>query len=152
MGTLCTTFEAHVARTPTSKRALFPWHWPITKHHSTLALTRRSVKRRCIKFPITKLKRDVSGDQRDWPLSLIPFSPDNTSLVSSTFSCRTTTSEKNSSKCHGDSYSNENRKHFLALVINATCFSTSDVRESVGTIHEHLMKLQAVPLAGRGRR
>ena len=52
MGTLCTTFEAHVAPTPTSKRAPFPWHWPITKHHSTLALTRRSVKRRCIKVSL----------------------------------------------------------------------------------------------------
>ncbi len=47
------TFEAHVASTPTSKRAPFPWHWPITKHHSTLALTRRSVKRRCIKSPLS---------------------------------------------------------------------------------------------------
>ncbi len=52
LGTLCTTFETHVAPTPTSKRALFPWHWPITKHNSTLALTRRLVKRRCIKSPV----------------------------------------------------------------------------------------------------
>ena len=53
-GTLCTTFEAHVTPTPTSKRAPFPWHWPITKHYSALALTRRSVKRRCIKSPTKK--------------------------------------------------------------------------------------------------
>ncbi len=49
MGTLCTTFETHIVPTPTSNMAPFPWHWPIIKHYSTLALTRRSVKSRCIK-------------------------------------------------------------------------------------------------------
>ncbi len=44
-----------------SKRALFPWHWPIMKHNATLALTRHSVKRRCIKSPVsTGVHRDAS--------------------------------------------------------------------------------------------
>ena len=48
-GTLCTDVLLNIRSTPMSKRVLFPWHWPIMKHHLTLALMRHSVKRRCIK-------------------------------------------------------------------------------------------------------
>ncbi len=49
MATLCNDVSLNAPSTSTSKTALFPWHWPITKHHSTLVLMQRSVKRRCIK-------------------------------------------------------------------------------------------------------
>ncbi len=38
----------------------FPWHWPITKHHSTLAWTRRSVKRRRIKSLLGSIDPDIT--------------------------------------------------------------------------------------------
>ncbi len=43
--------RAHVASTPTSKRVPFTWHWPITKHCSTMTLT--IVKTSCMNSPLT---------------------------------------------------------------------------------------------------
>ncbi len=82
LGTLCNDVSLNAASTPTSKRAPFPWHWPITKHNSTLALTRRSVKRRCLKSLIcTKSKTKhlankiqelrTAGHPDTWPAALL---------------------------------------------------------------------------------
>ena len=56
METLCTAFEAHVAPTPTSKRAQklmscaqFPWHWPITTHQLTRRVARHTTETSCMK-------------------------------------------------------------------------------------------------------